>query len=302
MMSTTPFLSDDTATIVREDLPAFSLGAVIAGAAIAAAVGFFLVTVGAGLGLALTSVHNATAAGAKSFLTLGAIYFMAAQAFGFAVGGHVTGRLMPVLVEDTEEENFRADAHGLAVWAIAVIFGLSLAAVAAFATGSAAASKASTPAIYWADRLLTPTTTAPGGAPMVSPGDASGLDNGTPDPAVVSSTPGVTPGSGTLADAKAEAARLLTVDVATPQSETSNVSELSRLVVQFAGLPASAAPQRVHQTEQAMRAKTKDTAEAARKAASYLSIWTAISLLFGAVVCVGATLSARRTRDRAYSL
>ncbi len=293
-MSTTTVLSDDTATIVREDAPSFNLGAVIAGAAIAAAVGFFLVSVGAGLGLALTSVHNATVAGAKTFLTLGAIYFMAAQAFGFAVGGHVTGRLMPVLIEDTEEENFRADAHGLAVWALAVLFGLTLAALGAFATGATAASKAATPAIYWADKLLAPTP-MPG---MPAPVDPSNSDAASTNSPPMSPAMGPTPGSGTLADAKSEAARLLTVDVATPESEPTNISELSRLVVKFAGLPTATATQRVRQTEDTMRAKAKDAAEAARKGATYLAIWTAISLLFGAIVCVAATVSARWTQDR----
>jgi hypothetical protein len=296
-MSTTTVLNDDIATVVREEVPNFSLGAVIAGAAIAAAVGFFLVSLGAGLGLALTSAHTATLAGAKTFLTLGAIYFMAAQAFGFAVGGHVTGRLMPILVEDNEEENFRADAHGLAVWAMAVIFGLMLAAVAAFATGSTAASKASAPAIYWADKLLTPANTAPSDAGMTAPVDGSSSDNAVTNAAAMPPVTGGTLTSGTLADAKAEAARLLTVDVGMSSSEPSNVSRLSRLVVQYAGLPSSAAAQRVRQTEDTMRARAKDAAEAARKAASYLAIWTAISLLFGAVVCIAATVSARWTQD-----
>jgi hypothetical protein len=96
-----------------------------------------------------------------------------------------------------------------------------------------------------------------------------------------------------LADAKAEAARLMTVGVAAAQSDASNVSELSRLAVQFAGLSSPRATERVRQTEDAMRAKAKDAAETARKAATYLAIWTALSLLFGAVVCVAATVSAR---------
>jgi hypothetical protein len=287
-MPSTTVLSEDTATIVRADAPAFSLGAVVAGAAIAAAVGFFLVSAGAGLGLGVTSAHSATVSGAKTFLTLGAIYFMAAQAFGFAVGGHVTGRLMPVLVEDSEEENFRADAHGLAVWALAVIFGLSLASIAAFATGSAAASRASTPAIYWADKLLAPVN----GTARDEGASAGGAIEPATIPPVATGTP-----TGTLADAKAEAARLMTVDVAATESDASNVSELSRLVVQFAGLPSSRAAERVRQTEDAMRAKGKEAAEAARKAAMYLAIWTALSLLFGAIVCVAATVSARWAHD-----
>jgi len=75
-----------------------------------------------------------------------------AQAFGFAVGAHVTGRLMPVSIEDSEEGNFRADDHDLAVYAVAVIFGLTLAAVACSTPGTTVGSNASTPAIYWADK------------------------------------------------------------------------------------------------------------------------------------------------------
>jgi hypothetical protein len=236
---------------------------------IATAVTFFLVSLGSGLGLALTSAHKPTVAGATTFLTLGAIYFLAAQAFGFAVGGHVTGRLLPPVLEDSEEENFRADAHGLAVWALAVIFGLTLVTLAAFATASAVASQATTPAAYWADKLL---------APSLPSADARADVNVM---------------RGTLADAKAEAARLLTVDMTMPQGDAGNTSQLARLVVTFAGLSNSAATDRVRQTEEAMRAKAKEAADAARKAASYIGIWTAIALLFGAVVCVAATVSAR---------
>jgi hypothetical protein len=268
-MTTTTVLSDESATIVRDDVSRFSWGPVVAGAVIATAVTFFLVSLGAGLGLALTSAHKATVSGTATFLTLGAIYFMAAQAFGFAVGGHVTGRLMPEILENNEEENFRADAHGLAVWALAVIFGLALVALAAFVTASATVSQAATPPAYWADKLL-----APAGA-------SSGVSND------------VNPTHRTFADAKAEAARLMAVDAMTLQGDAGNGSELVRLVVEFAGLSPSAAIDRVRQTEESMRAKTKEVANAARKAASYLGIWTAIALLFGAVVCVAATVSAR---------
>jgi hypothetical protein len=269
-MTTTTVLSDESATIVRDDASRFSWGPVVAGAVIATAVTFFLVSLGTGLGLALTSAHKATVAGTATFLTLGAIYFMAAQAFGFAVGGHVTGRLMPDIVENNEEEeSFRADAHGLAVWALAVVFGLALAALAAFVTASATVSQAATPPAYWADKLLAPASVSSG----VSAGASSV--------------------HGTLADAKAEAARLLAVDAMTPQGDASNGSELARLVVEFAGLSPSAATVRVRQTEEGMQARTKEAADAARKAASYLGIWTAIALLFGAVVCVAATVSAR---------
>src|ERR1700722_16154619 len=106
-MTTTTVLSEDSATIVGEDAGRFNWGATIAGALIATAVTFFLVTLGSGIGLALASPRT-TATGIAAFLTAGAIYVFAAQAFGFAAGAHVTGRLIGPMVENTREEEFRA--------------------------------------------------------------------------------------------------------------------------------------------------------------------------------------------------
>jgi hypothetical protein len=298
-MTTTTVLSDDTATIVQDSSSRFSWGPVFAGAVIATAVTFLLVSVGSGLGLAMTSAHTATVAGVKTFLTLGAIYFVGSQAFGFAVGGHVTGRLMPLVVDDNEEESFRADAHGLAVWALATVFGLALVALAAFATASASTSQATTPAAYWADKLLAPSSSQSRSPAAANIAAASPGPNGSTTDASAAGTASISqPNSrdlalGTLADAKAEAARLLAVDAAGAQADSTNVSELTRLVTQFTGLSLPAATDRVLRTEQAMRAKAKEAADAARKVASYVGIWTAIALLFGAIVSVAATVSAR---------
>ena len=142
-MSATTVVTDD-ATIVTEDLPSrtgtssFSWGAALAGAFIATAVTFFLLTLGSGVGLALTTTPKLLHGAAPTFLTLGAVYFFAAQAFGFAVGGHLTGRLIGMADETPKEEEFRAGANGLGMWAIAVVVTATMAAIAAFvAEGSA---------------------------------------------------------------------------------------------------------------------------------------------------------------------
>jgi hypothetical protein len=258
-MTTTTVLSEDTATIVGDDVSRFNWGAAIAGAVIATAVTFFLVTLGSGIGLALLPKPGAT--GWTAFLTAGAIYFFAAQAFGFVVGAHVTGRLIGPATENTKEEEFRAGAHGLAVWALAIVAGLAILALTA-ATGLRAATDTGTaPASYWADMLLIP------------------------------SGPGV-PSS--VANDKQEAARILALDLAHgPASSTTNREELSRLVMQDSGLRAGAR-ERVDSVEAQMR----DDADAARKAASIVTLWTALALLFGAVVSVAAAISARWEDDR----
>jgi len=320
-MTTTTVLSDDTATIIRDDVSRFSWGPVVAGAVIATAVTFFLVLIGSGLGLALTSAHSATATGLKTFLTLGAIYFVAAQAFGFAIGGHVAGRLMPPAVTDSEEETFRADAHGLAVWGLAVVFGLALLALTAVSTVSAGASKVATPANYWADKLLRPAATqqsslaytqfaqndvsrVPDAATQDSTTHNTATDASGPSQMVSPSGPSSAPVSpipmtssmpaATLADVKSEASRILMVEaVKGENADSEDRQELIHLISQNTGLNPAAATDRVNAVENDMRTSARNAAEAAKKAASYISIWTAMALLFGAVVCVAATVSAR---------
>jgi len=318
-MTTTTILSEDSATIIRDKVNRFSWGPVVAGAVIATAVTFFLVLIGSGLGLALTSAHSATGNGLKTFLTLGAIYFVAAQAFGFAIGGHVAGRLMPPAVTDSEEETFRADAHGLAVWGLAVVFGLGLLALTAVSTISVGATKTATPANYWADKLLRPATTqqsslaytqfaqndvtpTPDAAPQDKASrniatDASGPSQ-VVSPSGLSSAP-ISPMTtlmpfATPTDVKDEASTILTVEAAKGQNvDNDDRQELIRLVSRYTGLTPTVATDRVNAVEAEMRTDARNAAEAAEKAASYISIWTAMALLFGAVVCVAATVSAR---------
>jgi hypothetical protein len=69
-MSTTTVVSDNTATIVREDVSRFRWGPVIAGAVIATAITFLLVSFGSGLGLALSSAHSLLRGASKPSLRL----------------------------------------------------------------------------------------------------------------------------------------------------------------------------------------------------------------------------------------
>ena len=101
-MTSTAILTEDATTIVAEEGSRFSWGIAIAGAVAATATTFFLLTLGSGVGLALASPAHAKSAGA--FLTLGAIYFLTSQAFGFAVGGYLVGRLIGPEAENSAEE------------------------------------------------------------------------------------------------------------------------------------------------------------------------------------------------------
>jgi hypothetical protein len=149
----------------RISWPSIFVGAVVGTATI-----FFLLTLGAGVGLSLVP---ASGVATKGFLTLGAIYFFAAQAFGFAVGGHLVGRLIGPMMETDREEEFRAAAHGLAVWGLCVTATAMLVLMSSWvAAGSSAiaggmamapgnANTAPTPAVtaYWTDVLFRPAVT-----------------------------------------------------------------------------------------------------------------------------------------------
>src|ERR1700679_2335053 len=108
---TTTVLSEGSAgsaPIVSDDVRRFQWSAVIAGAAVASATAFFLIMLGAGFGLTLMA-----RGGAATFLTLGAIYVLAAQAFGFAAGGHVAGRVVGAAVGKKKKEEWGAGRPGL---------------------------------------------------------------------------------------------------------------------------------------------------------------------------------------------
>ena len=254
-------ISEGTNTTVVAVPTRFNWSAVIAGAAVAAATGFFLIVLGAGFGLMLRS-------SAGTFMTLGAVWVLAAQAFGFAAGGHVTGRLMGAKLETKKEEEFRAGTHGLVMWAITVAAGLALLALVA-AGGAAMLSETTRSdtsiSAYWADMLLHPD------APHAM---ARGED---------------------IAQDKAEAARLLAADLhpATTQHD-GNRAELTRLVAMDAGLSGPEAQDRVNYVEGRMRQEL----DTARKAAGYGALWLALALLFGAVLSVVAAISAGWEEDK----
>ena len=261
-MSSTAVLTEDTATIVAEDVNHFRWGVAIAGAIAATATTLFLLTLGAGVGLALVKAPHA--ATATAFFNLGAIYFLASQAFGFAVGGYLVGRLIGPEVENTAEEEFRAGAHGFVMWALAVVAGLLLIAVSSGVTGSAVMSAIATRADdaansrYWADAMFGPGPNSPQ----------------------------------MMAD-KAEAGRILAMNGAA-QVNDQDTERLARMVSIDENISMPAAMTRVSDAEARMAHAAND----ARKSAAIAALWTAFSLLFGAVVAVAASIAARWEDDR----
>ena len=268
--------------------PEFSWRAVFAGALVAVAVTFFLLSLGSGVGLSLISIPQATANTAKNALTLGAIYFFAAQAFGLVVGGYLAGRLMGPVLESDDEELFHSTTHGLVVWAVSVVATVTMVAISGLVVTNSAfnagalfgAANAQTsyaeglmPAAngYWVDTLFRPGSSANATA-------TPALDNG----------------------ARAQASRLLTVGlVPNGQLSAPDRDELVRLVVQSTGVDMAEAMRRVDDAQARIHQRAVDAAEAARKVTKYVSLWVAASLIFGALVASGAAVSGRWVDDKA---
>jgi hypothetical protein len=246
---------DGDIAFIETDANRFNWSAAIAGAVAATAVTFFLITLGAGVGLAFTPT---TSHGVSAFLTLGAIYFFASQAFGFTVGGYLVGRLIGPEAENSKEEEFRAAAHGFVMWAVAIVVGLVMVGISSVAAGSAFSNlkaQDATPSAYWTDMLFRPASNNPG----------------------------------TVAD-KQEAGRILALG--NPSGDDNE--HLARMVAQDTGRSMGAAMNHVRDVETRLQAAMKD----ARKAAALFSLWTAFALLFGAIVSVAAAISSRWMDDR----
>lgn len=248
----------------------FSWGLAFAGGVAASAVIFFLLTLGSGFGLMLVRTGSTSL---PVFFTGGAIYFLAVQAFGFAVGGHLAGGLLGPMPESHKQEMHRACAHGFVAWAVTVMATVTMLALAGLVAGGAGATTAalygastqkSEPAAtaYLVDRLFRP-------------------------------------GNGTTA-ARAEAGRIMEAGLMRGDTlAEDDQTRLMTLTAQQARINDADANSRVNAMQKEVRARVHKNAEIARKTASYASLWVAFSLLFGAVLSVVAAVAARKEDDRA---
>ncbi len=266
----------------------FSWGLAFAGGVVATAVTFFLLVLGSGFGLLLVDPAKHSGPSLPAFLTGGAIYFFAAQAFGFAAGGHVAGRLLGPQVESRIQEEFRAAIHGLVAWAVTILATLTIimfAGLAALGGGMAIAP------LYGVH--------VPPGATLSTSYVLDGLFwpnvAGAAQPDFRNETGNATMTLG----ARAEATRILQAGLMRgEQLSSSDRERLVYLVASEARLPLSQASERVDRMQSDVQTQTRNAADRARKIASYASLWIAFSLLFGAIVAVFSAISARIEDDR----
>jgi hypothetical protein len=109
-------------------------GAVLAGAVLAAALSFVLLTFAAAIGLSATSPWPKSGLSAKVIATLAVFWALAQQIGSLMAGGYVAGRMRSRWHEAGDEKEFRDGLHGGLVWAVAVL----ISAFFVFATASLA--------------------------------------------------------------------------------------------------------------------------------------------------------------------
>jgi hypothetical protein len=260
-------------------------GPVIAGAFLAAALSFVLLSFGTAIGLSATSPWPNSGVSAKLVASVAVFWTLAQQIGAFMAGGYIAGR-MRTRWQDTpqHEVEFRDGLHGGLVWAVGVVIGAALflsAAGAIARTGTEIAGKA---AVTAAGSVANPTDAIL---------DTMLRPNAPPAPA-----PGAQPNAGRVAvpqtaeAPRAVMARLL-VSSTTGTLSNENKTYLGQLVSQQTGLSQQEAEARVNSAVTAAR----EGADKVRRATILTGLVTAISLIVSFGAAWWAALKGGQHRD-----
>jgi len=269
---------------------AVSWPAIIAGAFVMVSASLILLALGSGLGLAMVSPWPNSGASPTTFSIVTALGLIVVQWLSAALGGYLTGRLRTKWVRvHTHEVFFRDTAHGLLAWAVATIIAVGFLASATSAVIGGGVRVAATVA----------SGAAQGAAGAASTGafDPRGYDIDT----LFRST-GANANAAN-ADTRMEAARILAKGLASGDVSAPDRTYLAQLVAARTGIAEPDAQKRVDDViaaEKAAEAEVRKAADAARKAASALSIFTALSMLVGAfIACAAASLGGQQRDEHA---
>jgi hypothetical protein len=262
---------------VRFDAPAsaVSWGAILAGAFVAAALALILLLLGTGLGLSAISPWTNEGVTAKT-MGIGAIVWMiVVHLSSSAIGGYTAGRLRTKWVDvKTDEVFFRDTAHGLTAWAVGIVL------TASFLTSAATAIVGGT---VKTGATVAGATAAAGGAAAAS--QAKGADDDSNAYFVDSLFR--SDGSREEGDSsvREEAGRILARGLQQGDLAATDRTYLSQLIAARTGLSQPEADKRVAEAvaqAKAAELKAREAADAARKAAAHLAMWTFLALLIGA--------------------
>ncbi len=280
-----------------------SWSAVIAGALTAIAVSFIVISLGSGIGMELVSPYSySSSASASTMTVIGAVWLVFAQAVGFATGGYVAGRIRrsPAPLH-TDEVKFRDGANGLVVWAIGVVItffvlvtvvgkigsvtGSAAAGIGSTAVGLAGATSQSPSVDYFSETLLRPNAQNAGqnAGNGANAGATGGAAAATPTSGNEANGAAAGQANGSAGRQQAQVNRILITSLSPNGLSNDDRTYLAQLVAAQTGVSQDEAQRRVDAVTTQMKQDATQAAETARKAAAYVSFWTFMSLLFGAV-------------------
>ncbi|WP_200936989.1 hypothetical protein [Methylophilus sp. Leaf414] len=301
---------------------AISWAAILLGAVAAAALSLILFILGTGLGLSSISPWSHDGVTAATFGIAAIIWITVTQALASGLGGYLTGRLR-VRWQDTDPDEvyFRDTAHGFIAWGVATLLTAALLtsvigsivstgvqATASVAGGAATAGvvaaahsgiskdagdQASGASAYFVDALFRP-------APANTATDSA--DHDPSSNAAHHHAAMTVPQQDAVPSA--EVSRIIATSIANGALSAEDSTYLAQLVSQHTGLTQQEAEARVNQIyttvqdkAKEVEVKTKEAADAARKASVGISLWLFVSLLIGAFSASLAATWGGRCRD-----
>ncbi|MFL5002048.1 MAG: hypothetical protein ACJ8DY_16825 [Xanthobacteraceae bacterium] len=247
-------------------------GPVSAGAIAAAAVWFVLMTFASAVGLATLSPSPTWRDTSIALALLSGVWLLLVALGSFGLGGYLAGRVRSSWATSEDEVEFRDGAHGLLVWALAVVIG----AVLTWATATALTSVSA-----GTTTVMRPTQGEP--AFLAYELDRLFRSDGRPERADP--------------EARAEAGRIIMTGVGRRDIGAEDRAYLVRLVAARTGLAPADAERRVSEVV----AQARQAARRARASSVVIGFMTAASLAVGAAAAWFAAGIGGRHRDRAIS-
>lgn len=268
-------------------------GPVLAGAVVASAISFVLLTAGTAIGLSLVSPYPSQSYG-KLAGSIAAFWVLVVPILSLLIGGYIAGRMRTAWENATADEvQFRDGIHGLLVWAVSIVIGGLLAFLTA---ASAAQLGADVGKVAMTDRgtLIAPAVDSLLRNTAVAEAETSKPPTTTPPRPSTSAesssaTPVILP-----ADARADMTRILTAAVADGALGADDKRYLTAIVASRTGLPAAEAEKRVDFAY----AKAVEAVEKARKATVLAGLAAATALLLGLAAAWYAAQHGGRHRDQ----
>ncbi len=256
--------------------------AIIAGAVIASAVSFILLTFGSAIGLSMTSAREGESASLFWIAVVAGLWILWVQITASFAGGYLTGRMRRRIGDATEyESDIRDGSNGLVMWGLATL----LAAAIAWSGALGAAT------------VVGQTAGAAAGAA------AEAADAMDPTEMLVDRTLRGRPGAPALSDADRQSVMRVLLSAATSEQglDPEDRTFLVNTVAERAGIPPEEAQARIDQAvarAQEIEAQARDAAEKARHASIVAAFLTAAALMIGAAVAYFAAALGGNHRDK----